>query len=150
MGQKKTWPNRWKGDAGLEAEAAVDSEDLAGDEVRAGGKEKDSGRDVVDSAVAPHRCLFGEVLVADADLTGSDDHAGSDAVDADVRRPCLGHGLREHVQRGLRGAVVSVGGPGMNAAERADIDDATAGAFEVLVGIPGHEEGSTGVGGEHL
>ena len=92
----------------LEAEAAVDGEDLAGDEVGACGEEEGGGGDVVDGSVALHRGLGGEMLVASADLTGGDDHAGRDAVDADLGRPGLGHGLREHVQRGLGGAVVRV------------------------------------------
>src|SRR5580658_1630399 len=150
MGQKGTWRCERIDDAVLESEAAVDCEDLAGDEVRAGGEEEDGGGDVVDGAVALHWSLLRKVLIACADVTGGDDHAGGDAVDADLRRPGLGHGLRKHVQRSLGRAVVRVGGPRMDAAERADVDDAAAAALQMRIGVPGHEERAAGVGGEHL
>ncbi len=67
-------------------------------------------------SVALHGGFAGEVFVGLVDLA-LHDHSGGHAVDADLRRPGLGHGLGEHVQRGLGGAVVGVGGPGMNAAE---------------------------------
>ncbi len=133
----------------LEAEAAVDGEELAGDEVGGGGEEGDGGGDVRGGSVAAHGGFFGEVLVGGVDLA-LHDHAGGDAVDADLGGPGLGHGLREHVKGGLGGAVVAVGGPGVDAAERADVDDAAVDAAEVREGGLGDEEGCAGVGGEHV
>jgi hypothetical protein len=132
----------------LEAEAAVYGQELAGDEVGGGGEEDGCGGDVVGCAVALHGCFAGELLVGFVDLA-LHDHSGSDGVDADLGCPGLRHGLREHVQGGLRGAVVGVGGPGMQPAQRADVDDAAGGGAQVRMGSLGHEEGSTGVGGEH-
>ncbi len=37
----------------------------------------------------------------------------------------------EHVEGGFGGAVVGVGGPGVDSAEGADVDDAAAGGFEM-------------------
>ena len=76
----------------LEAEAAVYGEKLAGDEMGSGGKENGCGGYVVDCAVALHGGLAGEVLVGFL-YFALDDHAGGDAVDADLGGPGLGHGL---------------------------------------------------------
>ena len=108
---------------------------------------KSGGGDVVGGAVALHRGFAGEVLVGWVDFA-LDDHAGGDAVDADLGGPGLGHGLGEHVERSLRGAVVSVGGPGMETTEGADVDDASAWWPEVRVSGFGHQKGGAGVGGE--
>ena len=134
--------------AALEAEAAVDSEELAGDEVWAGGEKDCGGGHVFGGAVALHGRFVCEMLVGWADFT-LNDHAGGDAVDTDFRGPCLGHGLGEHVEGGLRGTVVGVGGPGVGSAEGAEIEDAALGGAEVREAGAGHEEGSAGVGGEH-
>jgi Protein of unknown function (DUF4232) len=131
-----------------EAEAAVDAENLAGDEVRAGSEEKNRRGHVGGSTIALHRGAAGEVLVFFGHLA-VDDHAGSDAVDTDFRGKGFGHGLGEHVQSGFGGAVVGVGGPGMETAERADVDDAAACGFEIGIGGLGGEEGAAGVGFEH-
>ena len=113
------------------------------------GEERDGCGDVGGAAVAAHGGFVGEVLVGGVDLA-LHDHAGSDAVDTDLGRPGFGHGLREHVERGLGGAVVAVGGPGMNAAERADVDDATVGGAQVGQSGLGGEEGRAGVSCEHV
>lgn len=100
----------------LEAEAAVYGQELAGDEGGGSSEEEGRGGHVFGGSVALHGGLVGEVLVGFADLT-LDDHAGGDAVDADVGGPGFGHCLREHVQGRLGGAVVTVGRPGVHTAE---------------------------------
>ncbi len=133
---------------GLEAEAAVDGEDLAGDEVGAGGEEEDGIGDVGGGAVALHRSAAGEVLKLGIDFA-VDDHAGGDAVDADLGRPGFGHGAREHVEGSFGGAVMGVRGPGVEAAQRSYINDAAVSGFEMRVSSLGGEEGRAGVGVEH-
>ena len=71
-------------------------EELPGDEVGGGGEEDGGGGDVVCGSVALHGGLVGEVLVGLANLA-LHDHAGGNAVDADLGRPGLRHGLGEHV-----------------------------------------------------
>src|SRR5580704_3778136 len=132
----------------LEAEAAVDGENLAGDEMWAGGEEEDGGGDIVGRAIALHRGAAGEMLELFGDLA-VDDHAGGDAVHADFRGPGFGHGAGEHVQGGFGGAVVGVGGPGMESTEGADVDDAAMGGFQIRVSGLGGEERGAGVGFEH-
>ena len=132
----------------LQAESAVDGENLAGDEMGADGEEEDGGGDIVGRAVAAHGGTAGKVLELVGDLA-VDDHAGSDAVHADFRSPGFRHGAGEHVQGGLGGAVVGVGGPGMESAEGADVDDAAAGGFQIRVSGLSGEEGGAGVGFEH-
>src|SRR5260370_5623291 len=135
-------------DGRLEAEAAVYGEELAGDEGGGGGEEEGGGGYVVCGSIALHGGLVGEVLEGGVDLA-LDDHAGGDAVDADVGSPGLRHRLGEHMQGSLGGAVVGVGVPGVGAAQRAYVDDATLCGAEVGIGSFGDEEGGTGVGGEH-
>ncbi len=132
----------------LKAEAAVDGENLAGNEVGGGSEEQDGLGDIVGGAVALHRCAPRELLELRVDFA-VDDHAGGDAVDADFRSPGFGHGAGEHVEGGFRGAVVGMGGPGMEAAERADVDDASVGGFEVRVRGLGDEERGAGIGFKH-
>ena len=109
-----------------ESEAAIDGEKLAGNEVGTRSEEERGFSDVFRGPVALHGRFVGEVLVGRADFA-LHDHSRRDAVDTDLRRPGLRHGLRKHVQGGLRCAVVGVGGPGMGAAERTDVDDTAAG-----------------------
>src|SRR6202022_4506549 len=84
----------------LESQAAIYCEQLPGDEVGPGGKEKHRRCNVLRGAVASHGSLVGEVLIFRPYLT-LHDHSRRNAVDADLRRPGLRHGLREHVQRRL-------------------------------------------------
>ena len=89
----------------------------------------------------------GKACVGGIDLA-LHDHSRHNAVDADLRSPGLGHGLREHVQRRLGGAVVGVRGPGVRAAQRADVDDAAAGGAEMRISRLRHEKWSARVGGK--
>lgn len=110
-----------------EAEAAVYGEDLAGDEVGAGGEEEDGLGYIAGGAVALERRAGGEVAGFFRLLLVQIDPARRDAVYADLRRERLGHGLRQRMERGLGGAIVGVGGPGAVSAEGADVDDAAVG-----------------------
>jgi len=83
-------------DLDLEAEAAVYGQELAGDEGGGGSEEEGRGGYVFGGSVALHGGLVGEVLVGLANLA-LHDHAGGNAVDADLGRPGLRHGLGEHV-----------------------------------------------------
>lgn len=100
----------------LEAEPTVYGEELTGDEVGASGEEDCGGGDVLGGPVALHGGLLGKVLVVGT-YFALDDHAGGDAVDANLWRPSLGHGLGEHVEGSFGGAVVGMGGPGVTATE---------------------------------
>src|SRR5208283_5915425 len=55
------------------------------------------------------------------------DHARSNRVDGDLRRPRFGQSFGQHDYAGFRSAVVGVLGPRSNAAERADVHNASAG-----------------------
>ena len=77
------------------------------------------------------------------------DHARGDAVHADLRCPGLGHGLAQHVQRGLAGAVVRMGGPRMHTAQRANVHNAAMRRLQVWVRSLSHQERPARVRGEH-
>ena len=81
---------------------------------------------------------------------GKCDPAGSDAIHADFGREGLGHGFGEHVQGGLGSAVVGVAGPGMEAAERANVDDAAVRGAQMRQSLAGHEKRAAGIGLERL
>src|SRR6266851_4862568 len=100
----------------LEAESAVYGEELAGDEGGGGGEEEGGCCYVLCGSVALHGGLAGEALVGLLNFI-LHDHAGGDAVHADVGGPSLRHRLGEHVQGSLGGAVVGVSVPGVGAAE---------------------------------
>ncbi len=141
-----------------EPQASVNGKGLAGDEVRAGGKEEDGLGNVVGVAVAAHGrfgCKAGGLRAIggaarrSAGLIGRIIHfnpAGSDAVHVDFGREGLGHGLREHVQRGLGRTVVGVPGPCVQTAKRTDVDDAAAGGAQMRQSLAGDEERAAGVG----
>jgi len=77
------------------------------------------------------------------------DPAGSDTVHADVWREGLGHGLGEHVECGLRCAVVCVTGPGVEATERTHVDDSAVRGAEMRQSFARNEEGAASVGFEY-
>jgi len=138
-----------------EPKAAVDVENLSGDEAGAGGKEQDGFGYIGGGAVAPHGRFRGKALgigsgssnfIRNISIRKIIDEARSDAVDADLRGEGLGHGAREHVEGGFGGAVVRVAGPGVGRAKRADVDDAAVGGAQVGQGLAGSEEGASGVG----
>src|SRR5674476_22554 len=91
--------NEIRADKFLQPEAAVYGEQLAGDEVGAGGEEEDRGGDILGGAVAAHWGLLGEVGVGGVDLAlcvhplcvhSLHNHSRHNAVDADLGRPGLG------------------------------------------------------------
>ena len=92
------------------------------------GEEGDSLGHILCGAIALHGRFRGESQGGGLSfLFAQIDPTRSNTVDRNLRRESLGHGLREHVQRGLGCAVMGMIGPGAQSAERADVDDAATG-----------------------
>jgi hypothetical protein len=129
-----------------ETEAAIDGQDLTCDKRGSGGQEEDRLRHIFGRTVALQRRTGSKTLRKSILLALKTDKTGSYAVDADRRRKGFGHGLREHVESGLGGAVVGVRGPGPDAAEGTDVDDAALSSLEMGQSLAGNKEGAAGIG----
>ena len=111
------------------------------------GEEDHSLGNVLRCSVAPHWSFQRKALGGSFALSSPIfDPSGSNAIDSNVRSKSLGHCLCQHVQRGLRGTVVGVTGPGAHSPERADIDDPAAGGAEMRQRFASDEKRSAGVG----
>src|SRR6516162_8427673 len=102
----------------LEPQSAINGKNLPSDEAGVRSKKQNSLCDILRSAVSPHgsslrKTRRGRLSVAFTKINP----AWGYAVHRDVRSKGLGHGLREHVERGLRRAVMGVAGPCAQTAE---------------------------------
>src|SRR4051812_37008945 len=125
-----------RGEAGVEGQAAVDEDGLAGDVGRlVGGEEAGDAGHLVGGAGAAQR----DVLLDLASLLGGvdprpgdrrDRRARADAVDADaVGRVLQGERLRQVLHPALAHAVAEVVGLGDDLVDARDVDDRAAGAL---------------------
>ena len=126
---------------------------MSGDEAGACGEEEDGLSNLVGGSIAFHGSAGGKAPGVASGIFAwlipiKLNPAGCNAVDADLGRECFGHGLCEHVQGSLGGAVVGVGCPGVDSAKGADVDDAATGGAQMRDGFAGNQKRASGVGFE--
>ncbi len=134
----------------LKSEATVHGKNLPGNELWARSEEQDRRSNVRCGPISLHWSFFREMAGLFRDLAlRKCNHAGSDAIHADLRGQGLRHGLGQHVQRGLRGAVMGMGGPRLQPSQRADIDNSPSMLPQLRRAGLGHQKWAAHVGGKH-
>ena len=135
-----------------QAKAAVDGEDLAGDEVRGRGKIHHGAYDVIRRSIPFHWRMRGQTLEECRSFFAYSriDHARRDAIYGNLRRQGLGHYLSKHVQRCLGRTVMRVRGPRLLTAQRSHMNDAAVSAAQRRDAGLRDQEWRTHVDSEHF